>query len=569
MAEDNTKFYTHLWRITRRSQSTLLDSLNSNDAVFKPEFPPYVDNTQAKWYFGTGSSLAHSGARFFNQNCGDTVYWRSLAPVVAEDDPALLEYSGNLGDENPWYVNGNSNIRLSAITQVDYDNRILTNISSGDTNSVRTSNNCKSPSNDTRCLADTMVITDSIFDDANNQLASETANNAFTQRNINFYKFGQCSGVSYKIQCTWEQSQNNGVYTLGQNYTGTIVNPDGSEANLSGPISAIRVYIFNGRYTFSVDDANGTVDPLYLEFNGEPVYANNYPSGDVAVAEFGVKNVECFRVDNAVDDCGDITDLTSGLTEIITEVGITDHDRPIVFDGLEYVPYYGGSASDLTYGSGGEPSNNDIEFATGLPGISENDIISGLYQGAEIKTYYYDWGNQVLLSEDPPGYFGAITISDYREGAYKFKIEVKSALALMAQKDSVVITRDCQHQFGDSGCGVNLLAQGLVDDLTITAINSDQSLTVNSTQSDNYYGVIEFSKNDVIYSYNVASYNSTTNELILWRGHGSSGLEVGDIIKGVARCYKTPEDCKKFQGNLLNLLGAPYAPAETNLTRIR
>ncbi|MGL4881268.1 MAG: DUF2163 domain-containing protein [Waterburya sp.] len=565
----NAKFLCRIWKVTRRSQSAILNQ-TSGDAAFIPQFPPSPP-TGSFYLFGTAPSEVQGGSQFYNnQACGSTIYWRSQLPVNSQSIQ-LSTVNGAVSTNTVFYYYlGGDRIRLIAIPQADYNARITTALDNTELQlRKRHSVACTTSSfysEPNHVLTGTPIVADVRYVNPADTAIASSLNNAYAQTNVTYFEKGQGTGINYGIRVKWVQSVGNATYTANQTYQSDRV------GTIPGSITAIRVYIVNSRYALSVSyGTNSVLEPLYLTVGGNPLYANNYPAGNVAIAQFGIKNVVCERIDGQADTFGNAPNVTasSGLSDTIVPLGFTDHDKPITYQGVTYVPYYGGSASDYSYGSSGEAASNEIEFAIAVSGIREIDLISGLYQGAEVITYYYDWGNQAVVFEDPPGYFGKVTLNDSRHGAYKFKIELKSALALMDQKESVIIGSFCTKEFGSSDCGVNLLSRGLVDTTTITAITDNKKIVINSTRGDNYYGQVEFMKSGIVYSVGVASYKSSTKTLELWTSISASGLAVGDTIKAIARCDRTSTDCKKFQGHLLNFGGYENIPAESSLTRTR
>lgn len=552
------RFICHLWRITRKSQSSVLLS-PSTDSVYVPEFPPNAP-TGDYWVFGTTLSESQGGTEYYNASCGVTVYFRSQVPINNTLIPAVA------GGIDPYRYIGSNRTRLMAISQTDYNNKIITALTDLDTqlrkkgDILSSQGGCYTVTGKT-AFTDALTVNFVVYEDPAQEAIANSLLDPYPQLDIAFYELGQES-TAYNLQCEWQQSTTNGVYTQGVTYTSDRV------GNVQGAVEAVRIYITNGQYAYSVTHNGGQVtEPIYITHNGNPIYPNNYPNGDVAVALLGIKNIICLRVDDQTDNGGNRDSLDTGFNETIVPLGFTDHDRPIDYNGLVYLPYYGGSVTDYTYSASGEAATNEVDFAIALEGISEADLLSGIYNGAEVVTYHYDWANNSVVFQDAPGYFGKIKIHNSRNGAYKYTVELNSVSALLQQKESEIITSYCDLEFGGERCGVNLLARGLVDTLTVSAVNSSIEIVVNSSRADNYYGRIEFEKNGIIYTHLIAKYTASSQTLESW--DSIVNLEPGDTIKAVARCDRTSSDCQKYQGNKLRFGGFENIPKETSLTKVR
>ena len=69
------------------------------------------------------------------------------------------------------------------------------------------------------------------------------------------------------------------------------------------------------------------------------------------------------------------------------QLGFTDHDLPLVFDGLSFLPETGMIARALTQSSGLAVDNSEALGVLSDARISEADINAGLYDGAEVTTW--------------------------------------------------------------------------------------------------------------------------------------------------------------------------------------
>ena len=95
--------------------------------------------------------------------------------------------------------------------------------------------------------------------------------------------------------------------------------------------------------------------------------------------------------------------LDSGATRIArcwkvvradgTELGFTDHDRTLSFDGLDYEPESGFTPSAIEAGTGLSADTHEVTGALSSERITEVDIARGQYDRAEVTLYLVDWAD--------------------------------------------------------------------------------------------------------------------------------------------------------------------------------
>ena len=100
--------------------------------------------------------------------------------------------------------------------------------------------------------------------------------------------------------------------------------------------------------------------------------------------------------------------------------GFTDHDLTLTFDGTEFEPESGLTASEVRSGSDLSVDSQDAEGVLTSDRITETDILDGLWDNAEVEVWRVNWarpGQRVLLRR------GAI--GQIRRGRLAFVAEVR------------------------------------------------------------------------------------------------------------------------------------------------
>ncbi|WP_265502377.1 DUF2163 domain-containing protein [Paracoccus beibuensis] len=131
--------------------------------------------------------------------------------------------------------------------------------------------------------------------------------------------------------------------------------------------------------------------------------------------------------------------------------GFTDHDRMLVFDGTEFEPESGLTASEIRSGADLSVDAQDAAGALRSDRISETDILAGRWDNAEVELWRVNWqapGQRVLMRR------GAI--GQIRRGRHAFVAEIRSMSHLLGQTVGRSFQASCDAALGDARCGVAL-----------------------------------------------------------------------------------------------------------------
>ncbi len=155
------------------------------------------------------------------------------------------------------------------------------------------------------------------------------------------------------------------------------------------------------------------------------------------------------------------THLDSGTTTLAwcwriiradgTALGFTDHDRVLAFDGTEFEPESGLTASEIRSGADLSVDAQDAAGALRSDRISEADILDGRWDNAGVELWRVNWqapGQRVLMRR------GAI--GQIRRGRHAFVAEIRSMSHILGQTVGRVFQASCDAAPGDARCGVDL-----------------------------------------------------------------------------------------------------------------
>jgi len=147
------------------------------------------------------------------------------------------------------------------------------------------------------------------------------------------------------------------------------------------------------------------------------------------------------------------------------QLGFTDHDLPLVFDGLSFLPETGMTARALTQSSGLAVDNSEALGVLSDARISEADINAGLYDGAEVTTWLVNWQDVAARKILFKGHLGEI-----RRSGIGFEAELRGLTEALNQPQGRVFQSQCAAVLGHAACGVDLTDPAFVSQRAIEVI---------------------------------------------------------------------------------------------------
>lgn len=270
-------------------------------------------------------------------------------------------------------------------------------------------------------------------------------------------------------------------------------------------------------------------------------------------------------------DAGLTAHLATGCTTLsycfkVTRVdatvfGFTDHDVPIVLDGVTYDPDAGFARSELQAALGLAVNTSDVVGALSSDKITETDIALGLWDNAEVIVTLVNWADTsqaLLLSKG--------TLGEVSRGELAFQAELRGLAATLNQDGGRTFGRLCDAVLGDARCKFDLTQTGFHGAGTVTESTGDVSITASGlgafaagwfaqglltwVTGANAGGRIELRGH---------SLDGSDAKLILWQ-KTALPVESGDTFTIVAGCDKTFTTCKGKFSNAANNRGFPHMP---------
>lgn len=246
--------------------------------------------------------------------------------------------------------------------------------------------------------------------------------------------------------------------------------------------------------------------------------------------------------------------------EDTTEMGFTDHDEMLNVDSLDYDSIAGFTPTTVENKSNMSVDNLDVEGQVFPSKITEEDLLAGLYDYAEIEIFvvnYEDLSQGKLIIKR--GRLGEVTLN-----SQMFQAEVRGLTQHLSQTIGDVFSPSCRAILGDSKCKVALA--GFTVSTTVSEVVNNQTFKASAlTEIAGWYTggeVVWTSGNNAGRRMEVKEFASTQVVLALPMG---KSIQAGDGFDIIAGCDKTRETCQSKFSNIINFRGEPDVPGVDKL----
>lgn len=246
-----------------------------------------------------------------------------------------------------------------------------------------------------------------------------------------------------------------------------------------------------------------------------------------------------------------------------TEMGFTDHDRNLVFEGVTFRADTGLTARALQQTTGLAVDNTEAMGALSDAGLTEEDILAGRYDGAEVRAWLVNWAR---VEERLLQFRG--TVGEITRTAGAFRAELRGLTEALNQPQGRIFQKACPAVLGDAHCGFDLSRPGYSAEVPAELVEERRvfRFAALAGYDDRWFergrlrvltgraaGLVGVVKNDRA---------TTAGRVVeLWEAIALP-VAAGDLLRLEAGCDKRAETCRlKFQ-NFLNYRGFPHIPGE-------
>ncbi|MCE5972096.1 DUF2163 domain-containing protein [Sinirhodobacter sp. WL0062] len=245
-------------------------------------------------------------------------------------------------------------------------------------------------------------------------------------------------------------------------------------------------------------------------------------------------------------------------------LGFTDHDRALNIDGVAFQPESGMTAKAVVQSTGLSVDNSESYGVLSSDSISEEDILAGRYDRAEVRVWIVNWAEPAQRQMIFRGHIGELSRS-----SGGFRAELRGLSEALGQEYGRIYHPRCSAVLGDRFCRFDLGREGYAVELAVEAVEGDAKfqfaqltgyqprwfekgrLRVLSGKAEGLFGVI---KNDRILANGARSVE-------LWQQIGAV-VQPGDTVRLEAGCDRRAETCRMKFNNFLNFRGFPHIPGE-------
>jgi uncharacterized phage protein (TIGR02218 family) len=244
-----------------------------------------------------------------------------------------------------------------------------------------------------------------------------------------------------------------------------------------------------------------------------------------------------------------------------TVMGFTDHDRPIILNGVTYEATSGLTASEAVASADLSVGGGEVTGALASAAISEADIIAGLYDGAVVDVFLVNWAAPTQVAHVRSGLIGEIT---RRDGS--FVAEVRSLSAKLDEEGGRIYQHRCDADLGDSRCGIDLTNALYQGTGAVSASAALSTLTASglATFASGWFtrGLFTFTSGaNAGFASEVKRHaiDASGVTIDLWQP-APNPMMPGDGFKIQAGCDKLIETCDQRFANAANFRGFPHIP---------
>jgi uncharacterized phage protein (TIGR02218 family) len=133
------------------------------------------------------------------------------------------------------------------------------------------------------------------------------------------------------------------------------------------------------------------------------------------------------------------------------QLGFTDHDSDLVFDGIIFRAATGLDAAEAALGPGLAVGGGEVAGALSTDALSETDLAAGLWDAATVETFLVNWADSDQRLRLSTG-----TIGEVRREGGGFVAELRGPAHRLEMPQGRLFAQTCDATLGDTRCGIDL-----------------------------------------------------------------------------------------------------------------
>ncbi len=249
------------------------------------------------------------------------------------------------------------------------------------------------------------------------------------------------------------------------------------------------------------------------------------------------------------------------------QIGFTDHDRDLFFDGTTFEAAAGFTATEMKHSVGLGVDDLEVESALRSDRLNEDDLAGGLYDDARVEIFRVNWSDTEQRVLMRTGSLGQVS----RSGP-SFRAEVRGLSHYLQQPNGRLFQFTCDADLGDHRCSVDLGTGTYRAIGIVSGAASSRAFEVSGLESfaEGWFarGLLTFrSGANQGCRIEVRSHRRREGATLieLWQ-EPANAVALGDEIEVTAGCDKQLSTCREKFANTVNFRGFPHMPGNDFLT---
>lgn len=240
-----------------------------------------------------------------------------------------------------------------------------------------------------------------------------------------------------------------------------------------------------------------------------------------------------------------------------TVMGFTDHDRDLTFEGVTFHAGAGLSASEIETTAGLQVSGGEVSGALSAADITEDDILAGRYDEAEVVAFIVNWSD---VAQRHP--LHVATIGEIRRADASFVAELRGPLHRYDEEQGRLYQRTCPAALGDARCGVNLAGLTITGTIGAGAGRAGFAVIGAAGYPEGWFagGIATFAGGAFSGLRCEIRASDASGAIDLWTPLPDPPGS-GDTVSLAPGCDKSFATCAAKFANTLNFRGFPHIPA--------
>lgn len=249
-------------------------------------------------------------------------------------------------------------------------------------------------------------------------------------------------------------------------------------------------------------------------------------------------------------------------------LGFTDHDAVLSFAGTDYLPAHGLDGGEAVQKLGPQTDTTEVVGVLHSAAISEEDILLGRYDGADVETWRVNWRDTSVRHLVRRATIGEIVRED---GA--FRAELRSAQHALNQPKGRLYHALCDATLGDARCGVDLETAAHRADASVIEVRDRFRIAVDGlgpfAEGWFRFGSATWStgKRGGLVDQIVGHARIGGVDILSFPAAVGDWVQTGDGFVARAGCDRRFSTCRQTFGNGVNFRGFPHIPGNDFLLR--